>query len=65
MELVGVWLRTTAAAALVAAVLVSVGWASIMAWRSHVAPAHVVALVVFFWGSCSLRSSCCHAAATR
>ena len=71
--LVGVWLRTSAAAALgaavlywpyahecglylhlylgvVAAVLVSGGWASIMAWRSRVALAHLLALVVFFWG---------------
>ncbi|MFN0097876.1 MAG: hypothetical protein ACKVS7_04310 [Gemmatimonadaceae bacterium] len=34
----------------VAAVLISGGWASITAWRSRVAPAHVMALVVFFWG---------------
>lgn len=71
--LLGVWLRTSAAAALgaavlywpyahdcglylhlylgvIGAVLVSGGWASIMAWRSHVALAHLSALVVFFWG---------------
>ncbi|MCE9603106.1 MAG: hypothetical protein K8S21_12955 [Gemmatimonadetes bacterium] len=71
--LLGVWLRTSAAAGLgaavlywpyahdcglylhlylgvIAAVLVSGGWASIMAWRSHVALAHLSALVVFFWG---------------
>jgi hypothetical protein len=73
MLLIGVWLRTSAAAGLgaavlywpyahdcglylhlylgvIAAVLVSGGWASIMAWRSHVALAHLLALVVFFWG---------------
>lgn len=71
--LVGVWLRSSAAAGLgaavlywpyahecglylhlylgvIAAVLVSGGWASIIAWRSHVALAHLLALVVFFWG---------------
>ena len=72
-ELIGVWMRTTAAVGLgmavlywpyandcgmllhlymgvVAAVLISGGWASITAWRSRVAPAHVMALMVFFWG---------------
>jgi hypothetical protein len=71
--LAGVWLRTSAAAGLgaavlywpyahdcglylhlymgvIAAVLVSGGWASIIAWRSHVALAHLFALIVFFWG---------------
>ena len=35
---------------MIAAVLVSGGWASITAWRSHVALAHLSALIVFFWG---------------
>ncbi len=34
----------------VAAVLVAGGWASVIAWRVRVAAAHVLALVVFFWG---------------
>lgn len=71
--LVGVWLRTSAAAGLgaavlfwpyahecgrslhlylgvIAAVLVSGGWASMKAWRAHVALAPLLALVVCFWG---------------
>lgn len=35
----------------VAAVLVTGGWASFSAWRVRVAAAHVVALVVMFWGT--------------
>ena len=34
----------------VAAVLVSGGWASFEAWRLRAATAHVVSLVVMFWG---------------
>lgn len=34
----------------IAAVLVAGGWASVSAWRVRVAAAHVLALVVFFWG---------------
>lgn len=73
LELVGVWMRTSAAAALgtavlywpyahdcgwllhaylgvVGAVLVSGCWASWTAWRLRSAAAHVVALIVVFWG---------------
>ena len=34
----------------IAAVMITGGWASISAWRARVAAAHVVALVVAFWG---------------
>lgn len=34
----------------IGAVLVSGGWASWSAWRARVAAAHVVALIVVFWG---------------
>ncbi len=34
----------------VGSVLISSSWASMTAWRSRIAPAHVLGLVVFFWG---------------
>jgi hypothetical protein len=34
----------------IAAVLVSGAWASVTAWRARVAVAHVLALIVMFWG---------------
>lgn len=73
IELMGVWMRTTAAAGLgtaviywpyahecgwllhlylgvVGAVLVTGCWASWNAWRLRAAVAHVIALVVVYWG---------------
>lgn len=73
LALVGVWLRTTAAAVLgagvlywpyahecgwllhaylgvIGAVLVSGCWASWSAWRVRNAAAHLIALVVVYWG---------------
>lgn len=73
VELIGVWMRTSAAAGLgtaviywpyahdcgwllhlylgvVGAVLVTGCWASWNAWRLRAAVAHVIALVVVYWG---------------
>lgn len=36
--------------AVVAAVMVAGGWVSIVTWRARNAPAHLVALLVVFWG---------------
>jgi hypothetical protein len=34
----------------VAAVMIAAGWAGVSAWRGRRAVAHVVALILFFWG---------------
>lgn len=34
----------------IGAVLIAAGWAAVEAWRGRVAPAHMVSLVIGFWG---------------
>lgn len=36
--------------AVIGAVLIAAGWAAAEAWRGRVAPAHVVSLIIAFWG---------------